>query len=652
MSHAAEPFHQPIQPAIDMKTPALLLALLLGGATALRAQPTNREYNRLQEATNRAYSVPDRPAPRSAPAERSYTPSSSSGPNTPYSGGMQVVVPGDGTGLFGGNRAAERQRALDWDKNMQAKEAAEQKARQDVRDAVDRETRERETAEAVAEGQNERIRTQTLKPFMVPFEDIGFADYDLLPLAILAEKSQDFRASNQARQARLALKAKLTQPGGDFAELRSLVAQEWGIIEVTGISGGTYQRGFGFVTAIEDYTELQRRFPAQAAELEPDLIRISLALMTSNLYEAAKLHGYFKPFKFGLKELNKHFIRDKGLVVKMVAPSLHQLIPQMLPLEPDDTYLEKISKEDVVTGFQMLYAASQQELLQYPNDQKLADALATSAGRLLELLPEASLANRVEWLILGLEKKHDALNLPAYLLETPEFLVALTDAQAQQVSTTLGINLGDQSTRARLARMLPPTKVLPDNPDWQALKAGEPLAETIRQLATKYKGNVGELLLGTLTACTKPGQDGQNEAMAYWDKAKDDGWNKDNGTRTIVAMRTAARNMYRAVTLDQGGDYKTVYRVKGKDDADDLLFYKKLSYSPTARELVSKSWGEQQLLFKAAEEVKSYQDALVLLDQSSDFPPIGATMKKKAKVKLQYLAKNGYALAQAKLKEL
>ena len=83
-----------------MKAPALLLALLLGGATALRAQPTNREYNRLQQATLRAYSVPDRPAPRSTRAERSYTPSSASGPNTTYSGGLQVVVPTN-SNLFG-----------------------------------------------------------------------------------------------------------------------------------------------------------------------------------------------------------------------------------------------------------------------------------------------------------------------------------------------------------------------------------------------------------------------------------------------------------------------------------------------------------------------------------------------------------------------
>ena len=78
----SNPLRHPVQSAIAMKPLFLLLALLLAAPAALHAQ-TNREYNRLQEATNRAYSVPDRPAPRSAPAERSYTPSSSSGPNTP-----------------------------------------------------------------------------------------------------------------------------------------------------------------------------------------------------------------------------------------------------------------------------------------------------------------------------------------------------------------------------------------------------------------------------------------------------------------------------------------------------------------------------------------------------------------------------------------
>ena len=621
------PLRHPVQSAIAMKPLFLLLALLLAAPAALHAQ-TNREYNRLQQATQRAYSVPDRPAPRSAPAERSYTPSSSSGPNTPYSGGMQVVVPGDGTGLFGGNRAAERQRALDWDKNMQAKKAAEQKARQDVRDAVDRETRERETAEAVARGQDKRIRTQALKPFMAPFEDIGFADYDLLPLAILAEISQDFRASNQARQARLALKGKLTQPGGDFAELRSLVAQEWGIIEVTGISGGTYQRGFGFVTAIEDYTELQRRFPAQAAELEPDLIRISLALMTSNLYEAAKLHGYFKPFKFGLKELNKHFARNQELVIKMVTPSLREIAYDLLLLTPDDSFLEKISKEDVSTGFFMLYGASQAELLQHPTDSTLINMVVRSAEGLLFLFPDAPIATQTEWRMQRLEKMHDASLSGKYLVENPEYLLALTDAQAQQVNTTLGITLGDQSARVRLARMLKPVNVLPDNPDWQALKAGEPLAETIQRLAAKFDGATRWLLEGTLAACTKPNAAGQKEAMSDWDLAR--GHQMKDSTEFPVRL-AAARNMYRALLLGQSADFKL-------DSYSDPLEKKKAYW------LLQTSWRTSR--------AEWYAQSLVLLDQSTDFPAIGIRDKKRGKEVVENLAKLGYAPAKAKLKEL
>ena len=224
-----------------------------------------------------------------------------------------------------------------------------------------------------------------------------------------------------------------------------------------------------------------------------------------------------------------------------------------------------------------------------------------------------------------LEKLHDASMSLTYLMENPAYVSALTDGQAQQINTTLGIALGDQSTRARLALMLAPLKALPDNPEWQALKIGQPLAEAIRGLATKYTGNTSELLLGTLTTCTKPGKEGQNEAMAYWNKAKTyDG----PGTRTIPAMRAAARNMYRAVLLDQGGDYRSNYRLEGTGDANQLLITD----------------------FRG--EVHRYQNALVLLDQSPDFPPIGAKQKKVGLRWLAGAAKDGYEPAKAKLKEL
>ena len=217
--------------------------------------------------------------------------------------------------------------------------------------------------------------------------------------------------------------------------------------------------------------------------------------------------------------------------------------------------------------------------------------------------------------------------MPGLLIDNPSFLSALTDAQAQRINTTLGLSLGDQSTRARLARMLMPINVLPDNPDWQTLKAGEPLAKLIKDLANKLPALTEDyyefrhLLLGTLTACTRHDKYSRNQARRDWEKAK-----SNPKTRPMV-IAAAGRNIYRAILLGEAGDYKSQY-VQGKGDAHE----------------------EIDLWFGGSQG--NYEKALVLLDQSPLFPPIGVQQKKEARRLLTKAAAAGYEPAQAKLKEL
>lgn len=344
----------------------------------------------------------------------------------------------------------------------------------------------------------------------------------------------------------------------------------------------------------------------------------------------------YNPRADGIKELSKQFAVNPALVSQSIMASLEK-VHSLIVWGHDKNKIPKAEEESFRLGTQMLYAIHQTELLQHPDNQELVKGLVASAEQLLYLVPNAPAATQAEWVMHRFEKMQDSSQLPMHLIENPSFLSALTDAQAQRVCPALGIALGD---RARLARMLVDSLAIPDNPDWKALKEGQPLTKLIRQFATQYtkaNGHRGELLLGTLDACTRHDKYGRNSARKHWEEAQRDKkpwpWsysgNNDGFSPTPMVGATAGRNIYRAILLGQAGDYKEQSSISNKGDAIQAL----------------NSWrcdGNQGL----------YERALVMLDQSPTFPPIGVQQKKEARWQLTRAAADGYAPAQAKLKEL
>ena len=601
-----------------MKTPALLLALLLGGATALRAQPTNREYNRLQNATNRAYSVPDRPAPRSTRAERSYTPSSSSGPNTPSSGGMQVVVPTN-SNLFGKTYESAEEKEAGRERRAQiaagmAANAEAKKREEDRQDLAVWNYGRKEMYEA----------TGTWTALGYDVDDAGrlggLSRTRMGAKQFYSEK--DLQKFEQAQRARRALQTKLEQPGASFDELRKLLAAEWGILE-KGVS-------FGTNTALRDMETMQRLFPAELHLLNTDRLHLKVAelgILSTGDLERSRME---ERFYAALREVQRFLpTRRAPITLDLQAVACGAAI-NLQACQPED----ESGRKSVAAMAQLLYTTCKDALANTPNDRMLTAALPLCADVLLaaEARDQRHDPAHQEWVALhdgprwesrlavaelessGDDKKKE---LAQYIIEAPANLLQMSEFQWMKLCLVFRAGYADNrdqwAKREQFARMLQYSNAVPENREWEALKNDQPISKLILAVATAANDDNGKSLLGTLT-----------HGRGKWSDARDL-WRAATSPAHADLQLTAMRNLYRA------------YRTNECDDCD------------------KDDW--QRLMGKGEKDTPEmlYNQALILLDQHPAYPRIGKRGGKANQMALEQLtaaAAAGYEPAQAKLKEL
>ena len=434
-------------------------------------------------------------------------------------------------------------------------------------------------------------------------------------------------ALDRARAARQAFRALYDQPDASYEQLRQ-VARQLPIAAEGGYMGGT----FGVGTALGQYEQLLRRFPAQRATAAADVLQASenyLSWPQAAANDSDQREFQLKVVRLLLKTAAA-YPEQRPAIAARLGLAATQLFKRYYADDQRDSLVASPLLRFCYAGTRRCLLPGQAAAtgLSEAQLQTNASALAQHLGQLL--LANGQLLPACAWLVRSLDANptnpKTTLLLTTLLADSPAALAAMPAAAMQRMGVALAL---PEPLQPDAMAWLADTVYVPDHPRWQALTA--PQQTSLRQalvmgnylwqavLVNDYslpKHRIKPLLLRLAAwnyVLSAGSGAGAKEAQELWELVAQGG------------SLPASRNLYREYLRFNSP----------RNTAKSGLYEERLHHLTS--QLTNKGEGR-------------YLIALLLLDELPGYPPLGKSDKNGGKHWLRLAAEAGSQPAAERLK--